>query len=355
MRNPYTERPQQTFWRRSVSGIAPFELDPLDGVDLPFRLSPSDAVATAGSCFAQHIARNLARAGLHYYVEETAPQGMAPDQAADEQYGLFTCRYGNIYTAAQLLQLFDRAFGDRPSTDIEWWRSDGRFVDPYRPQVTPEGFATQADMLTARDSHLAAVRRMFEKSDVFVFTLGLTEGWRIRRCGTVLPLAPGVVAGEWDPSKYEFINFKVASVIDEVNTFIKKLTAINPDVKIVLTVSPVPLIATYEDDHVLNSTIYSKSVLRVAAEEARRSFNNVAYFPSYEIITGPSSRGVYFEDDFRSVTPSGVSHAMRIFLKHFSENAERAGSRGEASWNVSKEIKSVSAIVCDEEAIDAAG
>lgn len=352
MSNPYTGLPTRAFWRRSVSGIAPFELDPLSGVDLPFALQPHEKVATAGSCFAQHIARNLAKAGLTYYVEENAPSGMTASAAEARQYGLFSARYGNLYTARQLLQIFERALGERASTDVEWRRPDMRFVDPYRPQVEPEGFETYADMAAARELHLATVRRMFQKMDVFVFTLGLTEGWRIRSCGTVLPLAPGVVAGDWDPDVYEFINFSAVEVTDDLKTFIGKLRAINPGVKVVLTVSPVPLIATYEHDHVVSSTIYSKSVLRIAAEEVRRALPDVAYFPSYEIITAPSTRGVYFADDFREVAPNGVAHAMRVFLKHFS--GDRGASENSVSWDIAQEAKAVSAIVCDEEKIDSA-
>ncbi|MES2303044.1 MAG: GSCFA domain-containing protein, partial [Pseudomonadota bacterium] len=84
------------------------------------------------------------------------------------------------------------------------------------------------------------------------------------------------------------------------------------------TVSPVPLVATAENRHALVATTYSKSVLRVVAEEVARTDSRVEYFPSYEIITGSYSRGRYFESDLRSVTPEGVAHVMRVFMKHFS-------------------------------------
>ena len=50
------------------------------------------------------------------------------------------------------------------------------------------------DLLADRDHHLAMVRQMFEECDVFVFTLGLTEGWASSVDGAVYPLAPGTVA-----------------------------------------------------------------------------------------------------------------------------------------------------------------
>jgi hypothetical protein len=42
----------------------------------------------------------------------------------------------------------------------------------------------------------------------------------------------------------------------------------------------------------------------------------VHYYPSYEIITGPQARGLFFADDLREVTEEGVAQVMRIFLRH---------------------------------------
>ncbi|MGK3891080.1 hypothetical protein, partial [Enterococcus faecium] len=75
-----------------------------------------------------------------------------------------------------------------------WQRPDGRWADPFRPSIEPEGFATIEDLEADRRAHLAAVREMFAGLDVFVFTLGLTEAWVSRVDGAVFPIAPGVIA-----------------------------------------------------------------------------------------------------------------------------------------------------------------
>jgi hypothetical protein len=48
--------------------------------------------------------------GFNYFVAEQA-QGLSPEQARANGYGVFSARYGNIYTVRQLLQLFERAHG----------------------------------------------------------------------------------------------------------------------------------------------------------------------------------------------------------------------------------------------------
>jgi len=87
---------------------------------------------------------------------------------------------------------------------------------------------------------------------------------------------------------------------------------------VILTVSPVPLVATAAQKHVAVATAYSKAALRVACEEIVAAHPHVDYFPSYEIITSAHARGRYFAPDLRTVTKAGVDHVMRIFMKHFA-------------------------------------
>ena len=286
--NPYSDLPDHRFWRKAVAGLPPFAIDPI--VDLPFRISPADKVATGGSCFAQHLAKRLQQSGFHYYQVETAPAGMDAGQAEHQQYGVYSCRYGNIYTTRQLLQLFDRAFGlFKPELDV-WTRKDGRFVDPFRPRVNPDGFASPEEVRADREKHLAAVRKMFQTLDVFLFTFGLTEAWVHKADGAVLQIAPGVDGGEYDPEKYVFWNSRVSEVSGDFLSFVDKLHAINPKARIITSVSPVPIAATQVPRHVLVSNSASKSILRVAADEVSSARQNIAYFPSYDVVTfGPNA------------------------------------------------------------------
>jgi hypothetical protein len=166
---------------------------------------------------------------------------------------------------------------------------------------------------------------MFTEAEVFVFTLGLTESWRSTVDGTAYPAPPGRSFGQFDASAYAFDNLGVAANVDALSRFVTALRAVNPNVNIILTVSPVPLVATATDAHVLAATTYSKSVLRVAAEEVAHAFERVAYFASLEIVTATFNQAAYFEADRRSIAPAGVDHVMRSFFRHFvrSEEAER--------------------------------
>lgn len=354
MTNPYRGKPAHQFWRAAVAAPAPQDVDPI--VAPGFTIGWTDRIATAGSCFAQHIARKLASSGYDYMVAEDAP---ATPGAEPENYGTFSARYGNIYSVRQLLQLFRRAYATFIPVDDAWQRPDGRFVDPFRPQIQAGGFANPIALAADRTAHLAAVRTMFETCNVFVFTLGLTEAWVSTRDGAVYPLAPGTVAPGVAPESYAFRNFTVAEMEADLATFITYLRGVNPLVRIILTVSPVPLIATYEPRHVLVSTGYSKAALRVLADQIVQQFDGIDYFPSYEMITGPHSRGAYFADDLREVLPEGVAYVMTHFGKHYLAD-ESSTQQAFAAPTVSADLRAARSdmmsetarIICDEEAVE---
>ncbi|MGU3287580.1 GSCFA domain-containing protein [Methylobacterium mesophilicum] len=353
--SPYAGLPDSQFWRRAVAAVPFDKLDPVTEPKFIFRAT--DRIATSGSCFAQHIARTLVSKKLNYFVSEPAPADLSPDRALERGYGVFSARFGNVYTARQLLQLFDRAFGDFSPQDTAWLRNDGRFIDPFRPQIEPEGFATANNVAEECRTHLNAVREMFIATDVFIFTAGLTECWMSSADGAAYPICPAVVSNNVESSIYRFHNFETAEVREDLDLFVQKLRAVNPSIRVIFTVSPVPLVATYEHRHVLVSTTYSKSALRAATQEVAEKHDFVEYFPSYEIITGSFNKGSYFEDDLRSVKQIGVDHVMRTFIHNYAPFALSdtvSSSRAERSLKsaIEEQIAAGSKIICDENLLD---
>jgi hypothetical protein len=356
--HPYKLLPETAFWRKSVATPHFSDVDPVGRFDL--TITPNTRVATAGSCFAQHIARHLQQTGFHYYVAEKGHPIVPEKILKEHNYGTFSARYGNLYTARQLVQLFKRAHNTFSPVEDVWAHEDGSLRDPFRPNVQPGGYITKQEVIADREQHLAYVKTMFEKMDVFVFTLGLTECWRSKIDGAVFPLCPGVEGGEFSHELYEFYNQTVFDVITDMNEFIHLLKEVNPNAQIILTVSPVPLMATAEPDaHVLSATTYSKSVLRVAAETLSKQHAHAHYFPSYEIITGAFNRGRYFADDLRNVLEEGVNHVMGLFLKHVAgievgqaTKHTAISEKGDASDDFLKQAQHLVEVECDEELLD---
>ncbi|MDB5311730.1 MAG: hypothetical protein JWO38_5932 [Gemmataceae bacterium] len=344
---PYRDLPADSRWAEAVATVPPDRLNP--HAPAPFQIDPETRVATAGSCFAQHISRSLAGRGFTYHVVEPAPSWLPDEDRVRYNFAVFSARYGNVYTALQLLQLFEACYCRRDPADALWRRPDGRWFDLLRPRIQPDGFACRDELLTDRVHHRQAVRRMFETLDVFVFTLGLTEAWVSRVDGTVYPVAPGCGSGEFSPDRYAFRNFTASEVAGHLADFLAGLGEVNPAARVILTVSPVPLAATAEPRHVLQATSYSKAVLRVAAEDIVRAWPNVAYFGAYEIVTQTGRTHEFFAPDRRTVTPAGVGRVMDVFFEQFAASPTAGSPVPTAA--VPAPAPAGHEVVCDEVAV----
>lgn len=311
MPNPYAGLPPRAFWRPAVAERDALAIDELWQPRFP--IAPTDPIATAGSCFARHIGRALQAQGHRWVDAEPAPRSLTPAQAQAHGYGLFSCRVGNVYTVAQLRQWLEWSHGVRP-VDPELWRDEGRVQDPFRPGVEPGGYASDREAAVLRATTLRALRTALSQAQVFIFTLGLVEGWTHRHTGSVYPVCPGVAGGRFDPDLHVWRRWRHAEIAADLQACLRLLHTHHPSLRVVLTVSPVPLTATMSGEHVLVATQAAKATLRSVAAEAVADDPLVDYFPSYEIIASHPYRGRFFEANGRSVSPDGVAHVMRQFF-----------------------------------------
>ncbi|MDX3854763.1 GSCFA domain-containing protein [Streptomyces sp. AK02-01A] len=309
--NPYQSLPPRSFWRSAVA-----EPDMLGIGDLwtpAFAIGQDDLILTAGSCFARHIGRALLEQGMNWRDAEPAPPGLTEAERQARHYGVFSFRTGNIYTAATLLQWLTWAYGNATPPD-GIWSEDGRHFDAYRPAVEPDGYESAEALSAARQATLAAIRGAVAEASCLIFTLGLTEAWQDRADGTVHPVCPGTVRGTFDAERHVFHNYTFDEVYRDLSAAIALARTANPGLRVLLTVSPVPLTATATGGHALTATTYSKSVLRAVAGQLAQEHDHVDYFPSYELITGFPFKAVFFEPNLRAVTPEGVAFVMRQFF-----------------------------------------
>ncbi|MCB1470612.1 MAG: GSCFA domain-containing protein [Rhizobiaceae bacterium] len=315
MSNPYESLEQKAFWRPAVGGRNVLEIENLWSPK--FSIVKRQKVITAGSCFAQHIGKALAKNGFTWFDAEPGPVASSSEERAllhKNGYGVFSFRTGNIYTAALLKQWL--AWAISPETQSsEIWETDGRFFDPQRPAIEPGGFSSREEALEMRAITLAAIRRAVTEASVFVFTMGLTEGWENSRTGVAYAMCPGTLAGEFNADEHLFINYRHRRIYNDMRDVLRMARTLNKNLRFLLTVSPVPLTATASGDHILVASMQSKSTLRSVAHELCEDFRGVDYFPSYEVISSPPFRGMFFQPNQREVSPKGVEHVMTYFFE----------------------------------------
>lgn len=117
---------------------------------------------------------------------------------------------------------------------------------------------------------------------------------------------------------------------DHLVAIVEMIRALNPTVALFITLSPVPLVGVADGHSVLERDGLSKSILRVAIEEAGRC-SDFHYWPSFEVVKGVAPHvksdlryQAYAEDDrnSRHVSRWLIDIITEKFIEHVFEPAE---------------------------------
>ncbi len=276
-------------------------------------MDKSTPIGSAGSCFAMEIAKILQTEDFNYVVtelgenpqEEAIIDGYTPGSGE----ALYSANFGILFNTPSLRQLAQKAFGEREFTKYLVQAEHGLFMDPYRENVY---FKSKENFLRDYPKHIEAIRQTLLQSEVFIFTAGLNECWQLFD-GTVISRNPR-------NSFYHLIEHRVLTVqenIDNILSFFNTVKRHNPKFKLILTLSPVPLLATGrgESHHIIEANTHSKAVLKVALEEVVKSHEDIYYLPSFELVSECVPNA--WKEDHRHVTKETVDKVIKMFKEMF--------------------------------------
>lgn len=274
-------------------------------------ITPDTPIGSAGSCFAARIAHQLQHWNYNYVLEEDdLPEGFPIEQLPKTSYRAASARCGTLFNVPSMRQMVERAFGEWAPDKLFTRGDTGQILDPFRRNSRPADIVEyEAD----HEAHNAALRRALVKCEVFVLTLGLTEAWYFAHSGAFTSIAPWKI----DPILLRRKDLSVDENVAELERLFEVYRRHRPDIKLIISVSPVPLNKTFSShNHVVVANCRSKSVLRVAAEEfVQRHRESAFYFPSYEMVT-QGTRDPW-EPDMRHVSSEALGRVMQLFQKMF--------------------------------------
>jgi GSCFA family len=313
MSDPYENLPANGLWRNAIADKNLLESCELWKPKHP--LKRSHKVATFGSCFAQHLGCALNERGYAWFEAEPSPDIFVPAIQNKYNYGIFSARTGNIYTVAALRQWVSWAIGAATPPE-EIWETKGRFFDPFRPSIEPNGFATPEELLASRRMVLRAMLNVIEHSDWFVFTFARIEACVNSAKGYVYAMCPDTITGEFDGNNHLFKTYTIAEISADLNWVIEAICNLNNKIRFLFTVSPVPMIPTASGKHVPTATTSSKALLRAVARKTETNLEIVDYFPSYEILAG-ELQGLFYEPNKQSLSKLGITFEMDFLFTCF--------------------------------------
>lgn len=216
-------------------------------------LGKDTSIVAFGSCFATNISNYLHERGYSVLTKQ-------------ENKAYITKMGDGLVNTFAILQQFEWAWLNKaPASDL--WHG-------YKAE---EFGYDETIRLETKD--------LLDRAEVFIITLGLSEIWYDEPTGEVFWRA--VPKSKYDQSRHKFrvsTHAETKANLESIRAIIRRF---RPDARIVFTVSPIPLTATFRDISAISANSVSKSILRSALDEVLRDARddkNLFYFPSYEIV-----------------------------------------------------------------------
>jgi GSCFA family len=245
-------------------------------------ITPTTQITAFGSCFAANISNWLSKRNFRV---------LNKDPSAKNAY-VVTCGEGMVNSFV-IRQQFEWAWENRRFDGVLWHGYKAEEYG-YDPEIQAE------------------TKRIFDATDVFILTFGLSEVWYDEPTGNVFWRT--IPKDAYDPARHKFR----VSTVDENKDNLRAIYALirkhRPHAKILFTLSPIPLIATFRDNACLTSNAVSKAVLRVAIDEVVRECaadGVLSYWPSYELVTDVFQ--LPYKADRRHMKDPVLDYIMTLF------------------------------------------
>ena len=163
-----------------------------------------------------------------------------------------------------------------------------------------------------------------KNSDVFILTLGVAAAFFDRTTGAFVLPRPSALNSRALAEKYLFRMASVKENVDNVLYLIEFIRSIAPQIRIVVTVSPVPLMASFGYASAVQADCLSKCMMRLVAHEVVNGSgtSNILYWSSFEVFRwgGSNSSNYYAADDGAAwhVSEAKVAGTVRAFVDMFA-------------------------------------
>jgi len=248
------------------------------------NFSKFDKITAIGSCFASNFVKWFS---TKYDVNN-----------ANRNSYLIRFNEGFVNTYS-LLQQFEWALEKKIPQNTLWYDKQNKILE-YDEEVRQ----STNDLLV--------------NTDHFIITLGLSEVCYHKDNGCVFWRA--VPKDYFDYKIHGFRNTTVDENTSNLVELVRIIKKYNNSAKIIFTLSPIPLIASFRNAPIIQSSLVSKSILRISIDNVlnRLCEEDLYYWPSYELINTlfPNK----FESDGRHVQKCVLNFIMTLFEYCFTNN-----------------------------------
>ena len=255
-------------------------------------IQKGDHLVMLGSCFAQYMGQRLQDEGYHTVVNSLGTL-----------FNPFSI-HNTVRAALEAESIQMPVF----NVDNEWrcWWANTRVKAP-----------TQDQLVTSLRQQYGALGQALRSSQHLVLTLGTNVCYRLHNS----ELYDGLVVTncQRQPDRlFQEWRAGIEDVVASLTRIVEELLAVNPDLQIILTVSPYRY-----HKYGYHGSQLSKAVLLLAEDTLVRCFpRHCCYFPAYEILLDELRDYRYYAPDGHHPGPLAVDYIWQRFSSLFASNVQ---------------------------------
>ena len=253
----------------------------------PFQFSHADHFLGIGSCFVEQMGQRLAARKFSSFYN---PLGIAFNPYA-VALSLTRARQPKAYQVADLFEYQGL------------WHS----FDHHGSFSAPSPAQTLAGIELAQK----AAHAQFQKASVLILTLGTANVWEHlaeKRSVSNCHKLPG--------HNFQRRRMDMAETVEVLGTALEACFGVHPELKVIITVSPV----RYLREGIIENA-RSKATLLLATEQLCRSFDQVQYFPAYELLMDDLRDYRFYAEDLAHPNAQATDYIWAYFQNAFFDAA----------------------------------
>ena len=242
-----------------------------------------DSVMLCGSCFVENIGKKLKNACFNVLVNP----------------------FGIFFNPCSLAKSIENIIDNKPFTEDELVFHHGLYHSFSHHSCFSHHDTTAC---VEQINHATVCAHQFLKNAKYlIITLGTAWAYRYRRSGTIVSACHKIPQQEFDKEL-----LTVDKITEMLSTMIQRLSEFNPNIRTVLTISPVRHI---KDGFVENQQ--SKATLILSVKQLTENFENCSYFPVYELFMDDLRDYRFYASDMLHPSETAIQYVWERFCETF--------------------------------------
>lgn len=257
----------------------------------PFRISYTDNLLLLGSCFAESIGQKL----------------------SDNKFRTDINPFGTLYNPASIASAIHILKEKKQYTSTDLFMHNGLFNSwDHHSRFS---FSTEKESLFTINERINYSSAFLPTTRIALITLGTRYIYRLKDSGRIV-----ANCHKFPEKTFNRYPLKGNDIVTECRLMIDDLKELNPDIKIIFTVSPI----RHWKDGPHNNQL-SKAALLLAIEQIQAEYGEaIAYFPAYEIMMDELRDYRFYADDMVHPSALAVEYIWQRFIETFV-NQESVG------------------------------